>query len=151
MDLRRRGQTQALPSYDWQERSGRLPHIVPDGGADFYMRSMNGSVGWADVGILMPYRWAKLFGDETILRRFYDGMAKYARFMEKRCGRTMPIFGEHIKLSDEAKKYLVNAGQSYGGDWALVLWVMPRICGAPVGDALRAQLQAYPHSASLLK
>lgn len=103
--------------YDWQEKSGRLPHIVPDGGADFYMRSMNGSVGWSDVGILMPYRYAKLFGDRTILERFYDGMAKYARFMEKRCGKTMPIFGENLKLSKEAKQYAVNAGQSYG-EWA---------------------------------
>ena len=103
--------------FDWQERSGRLPHIVPDGGADFYMRSMNGSVGWSDVGILMPYRYAKLFGDKTILERFYDGMAKYARFMEKRCGKTMPIFGENLKLSKDAKQYAVNAGQSYG-EWA---------------------------------
>ena len=103
--------------FDWQEKSGRLPHITPDGGADFYMRSMNGSVGWSDVGILMPYRFWKLFGDESILREFYDGMAKYARFMEKRCGKTMPIFGENIKLSAEGKKYLVNAGQSYG-EWA---------------------------------
>ena len=103
--------------FDWQEKSGRLPHIAPDGGADFYMRSMNGSVGWSDVGILMPYRFWKLFGDESILREFYDGMAKYARFMEKRCGKTMPVFGEHVKLSPEGKKYLVNAGQSYG-EWA---------------------------------
>ena len=103
--------------FDWQEKSGRLPHIVPDGGADFYMRSMNGSVGWSDVGILMPWRFWKLFGDESILREFYDGMAKYARFMEKRCGKTMLIFGENIRLSPEAKKYLVNAGQSYG-EWA---------------------------------
>ena len=103
--------------FDWQEKSGRLPHIVPDGGADFYMRSMNGSVGWSDVGILMPYRFWKLFGDESILRQYYDGMAAYARFMEKRCGKTMPIFGESIKLSPEGKKYLVNAGQSYG-EWA---------------------------------
>ena len=103
--------------FDWQEKSGRLPHIAPDGGADFYMRSMNGSVGWSDVGVLMPYRFWKLFGDESILRQFYDGMAKYARFMEKRCGKTMPIFGESIKLSPEGKKYLVNAGQSYG-EWA---------------------------------
>ena len=103
--------------FDWQEKNGRLPHITPDGGADFYMRSMNGSVGWSDVGILMPYRFWKLFGDESILREFYDGMAKYARFMEKRCGKTMPIFGENIRLSAEGKKYLVNAGQSYG-EWA---------------------------------
>jgi len=103
--------------FDWQERSGRLPHIVPEGGADFYMRSMNGSVGWSDVGILMPYRFWKLFGDERILTEFYDGMAKYARFMERRCGKTMPVFGENIKLSKASKKYLVNAGQSYG-EWA---------------------------------
>ena len=103
--------------YDWQERSGRLPHIAPDGGADFYMRSMNGCVGWSDVGILMPYRFWKLFCDERILREFYEGMAKYARFMERRCGKTMPVFGENIKLSPEGKKYLVNAGQSYG-EWA---------------------------------
>ena len=103
--------------YDWQEKNGRLPHIVPDGGADFYMRSMNGSVGWSDVGILMPYRFCELFGDEEILKEYYDGMARYARFMERRCGKTMPVFGEHIKLSKDAKKYLVNAGQSYG-EWA---------------------------------
>lgn len=103
--------------YDWQEKSGRLPHIVPDGGADFYMRTMNGSVGWSDVGILIPERYAQMFADDSILREFYDGMASYARFMERRCGKTMPIFGERIRLSKDAKKYLVNAGQSYG-EWA---------------------------------
>ena len=103
--------------YDWQEKSGRLPHIVPDGGADAYMRTMNGSVGWSDIGILLPYRFWKLFGDESILHEYYDGMAKYARFMEKRCGKRMPIVSEHIKLSKENARYLVNAGQSYG-EWA---------------------------------
>ena len=103
--------------FDWQEKSGRLPHIVPDGGADFYMRTMNGSVGWADVGVLMPYRYWKLFGDESILRRFYPGMAKYARFMESRCGKNMPVFAGNIKVTAKAKQYLVNVGQSYG-EWA---------------------------------
>ena len=81
------------------------------------MCSMNGSVGWSDVGILMPWRYAEIFGDETILREFYDGMARYARFMERRCGKNMPLFAERIKLPGEVKKYLVNAGQSYG-EWA---------------------------------
>lgn len=103
--------------FDWQEKNGRLPHIAPDGGADFYMRTMNGSVGWADVGILMPYRFRRLFGDEEILREYYDGMARYARFMERRCGKTMPVFGKHFKLSKENSGYLVNTGQSYG-EWA---------------------------------
>ena len=103
--------------YDWQKKNGRLPHIAPEGGSDFYMWTMNGSVGWSDVGVLIPWRYAEIFGDESILREYYDGMAKYARFMEKRVGKTTPIFSEKLKLSKEAQKYLVNMGQSYG-EWA---------------------------------
>lgn len=103
--------------YDWQEKSGRLPHIAPDGGADFYMRSMNGSVGWSDVGVLIPDRYAEIFGDETVLQEFYGGMARYARFMERRCGKTMPVFARRIRLPKEGDRYLVNDGQSYG-EWA---------------------------------
>lgn len=103
--------------FDWQRKDGRLPHIVPDGGADFYMWTMNGSVGWSDVGVLIPWRYAEMYQDEGILAEYYDGMAKYARFMEKRCGKSMPPFSERIKLSKEARKYFVNIGQSYG-EWA---------------------------------
>lgn len=35
--------------YDWQKKNGCLPQIAPEGGTDFYMRAMNGSVGWADA------------------------------------------------------------------------------------------------------
>ena len=103
--------------YDWQKKNGRLPHIAPEGGSDFYMWTMNGSVGWSDAGVLIPWRYADIFGDERILREYYDGMAKYARFMEKRVGKSTPIFSERVKLSGEAKKYFVNMGQSYG-EWA---------------------------------
>ena len=103
--------------YDWQKKSGRLPHIAPDGGADFYMWTMNGSVGWSDVGILMPWRYAQIYQDEEILREYYEGMVRYARFMERRTGKTIPIFSDRIKLEGEAQKYLVNMGQSYG-EWA---------------------------------
>ncbi|MCR5664141.1 MAG: glycoside hydrolase family 78 protein [Oscillospiraceae bacterium] len=103
--------------YDWQRKNGRLPHIAPEGGSDFYMWTMNGSVGWSDVGVLIPWRYAEIFGDESILQETYDGMAKYARFMEKRVGKTTPVFSEKVKLSGEAQKYLVNMGQSYG-EWA---------------------------------
>ena len=103
--------------YDWQKKDGRLPHIAPDGGADFYMWTMNGSVGWSDVGVLIPWRYAGIYQDEAILKDYYDGMARYARFMEKRCGKKMPLFAEKVKLSPEGKKYFVNIGQSYG-EWA---------------------------------
>ena len=102
--------------FDWQKQNGRLPHITPDGGADFYMWTMNGSVGWSDVGVLMPYRYAGVFGDETVLSEFYDGMAKYARFMERRCGKA-GFMAERVTVDPQVRQYLVNRGQSYG-EWA---------------------------------
>ncbi|MBQ6235832.1 MAG: family 78 glycoside hydrolase catalytic domain [Clostridia bacterium] len=103
--------------FDWQKKNGRLPHIAPDGGADFYMWTMNGSVGWSDVGVLIPWRYAEIYQDDSILKTFYDGMAKYARFMERRCGKNMPLFSRRYDMPKEAKRYFVNRGQSYG-EWA---------------------------------
>lgn len=102
--------------YDWQRKDGRLPHIVPNGGADFYMWSMNGSVGWSDIGVLYPGKFRKLYQDDSLMKNCYPGMAAYARFMIRRCGKKMPIFAENIKLSKENQKYFVNLGQSYG-EW----------------------------------
>ena len=121
--------------FDWQRKNGRLPHITPDGGADFYMWTMNGSVGWSDVGVLIPWRWAEIFQDDSILREHYDGMADYARFMEKRCGKAMPFFAERVKLPKDTKKYFVNIGQSYGE------WAEP----ADVGGGFRWQDFVAPH------
>ena len=87
--------------YDWQKKDGRLPQIAPYGGVDFYMWTLNGSVGWSDVGILLPYRFWKQYGDETILRQDYDGMVRYATFMIRRVSRDG----------------VVRRGQSYG-EWA---------------------------------
>lgn len=102
--------------YDWQRKDGCLPQIAPAGGVDFYMYTMNGSVGWADAGVLIPYRYWKLFGDDAIIKDNYDKMAHYARFMMKRCGK-LGLMAKPLGLKGEAKKYAVNAGQSYG-EWA---------------------------------
>lgn len=102
--------------YDWQKKDGKLPQIAPYGGVDFYMSSMNGSVGWADAGILIPYRFWKLYGDDSLIRKHYEGMARYARFMINRCGKFTPL-RHPLHLSGEAQKYVVNFGQSYG-EWA---------------------------------
>ena len=102
--------------YDWQRKDGCLPQIAPYGGVDFYMNTMNGSVGWSDVGILIPYRFWKLFGDRQILLDYYEGMKKYAEFMIHRCGKT-GFMAKPLGIDAKAKWYAVNAGQSYG-EWA---------------------------------
>ena len=102
--------------YDWQKKDGRLPQIAPYGGVDFYMWTMNGSVGWSDAGILIPYRFWKLYGDKQVLVDYYDRMKLYAKFMMNRCGK-LGLMAKPLGLKGEAAKYAVNAGQSYG-EWA---------------------------------
>lgn len=102
--------------YDWQKKDGRLPQIAPYGGVDFYMWTLNGSVGWSDAGILISYRFWKLYGDKQILIDYYDRMKRYAGFMMNRCGK-LGLMAKPLGIKGEAKKYAVNAGQSYG-EWA---------------------------------
>lgn len=106
--------------YDRQDKNGRLPQIAPYSAEDWFMGVMNGSVGWADAGILIPYRMYLQFGDINILRTHFDDMVRYAKFMIKRCGNARGIYAIYAKplhLSKENKKYGVNNGQSYG-EWA---------------------------------
>lgn len=109
--------------YDWQKKDGCLPQIVPYGGVDSYMCTMNGSVGWSDAGVLIPYRRWKRYNDDAQLIADYDKMAAYARFMIKRCG-AQAMLSKKVHLKGEAKKYIVNKGQSYG-EWAEPADVLP--------------------------
>ena len=102
---------------DWQTPDGKFPQIAPEGGTDAYMRSMNGSVAWADAGVMIPYRLWKKFDDISIIKRYYEPMKKYAHFMMKRCGKTQFMMSEKTGLKGEDKKYLYNVGQHYG-EWA---------------------------------
>ncbi len=103
--------------YDWQRKSGNLPQIAPAGGVDFYMYTMNGSVGWSDAGIIMPYVLYKQYKDLRILQDRYQAMKRYAKFMIHRVGRWGGPYARPVKMPHKYKKYLVNRGQSYG-EWA---------------------------------
>ncbi|MDO4650510.1 MAG: family 78 glycoside hydrolase catalytic domain [Eubacteriales bacterium] len=101
---------------DWQTKDGKFPQIAPEGGTDPYMRVMNGSSGWADAGVLIPYRFWKIYGDTGILRENYEAMKRYAGFVQKRLGKNALISIKH-HVSGENAKYIVNTGQAYG-EWA---------------------------------
>ena len=90
---------------DWQakDKKGRFPQIAPAGGVDSYMETMNGSVGWSDAGVMIPYRFWEIYGDRKILADNYAAMKKYARFMIRRCGKR-GLFAKSLHLSGEAKK-----------------------------------------------
>ena len=106
--------------FDRQDKSGRLPQIAPYSAEDWFMDVMNGSVGWADAGVLIPYRMYQRYGDLNILRENYENMVRYAEFMIRRCGRSKglyALYAKPLRLSKENGRYGVNTGQSYG-EWA---------------------------------
>ena len=106
--------------FDRQRKDGCLPQIAPYSHEDWYMDVMNGSVGWADVGVLTPYRMYLKYNDKRILETYYDKMCAYAKFMIHRCGRSKGIYkvyAKNLHLSKENRRYQVNSGQSYG-EWA---------------------------------
>ncbi|MCQ3035184.1 MAG: glycoside hydrolase family 78 protein, partial [Bacilli bacterium] len=106
--------------FDRQDKNGRLPQIAPYNAEDWFMNVMNGSVGWADVGILIPYRYYLIYGDDSLLVKYYDNIRKYIHFMIDRCGPAKGIYALYAKplhLSKENRRYGINTGQSYG-EWA---------------------------------
>ncbi len=101
---------------DWQKKNGRMPHIVPEGGADFFMYTMNGASGWSDASVFIPYRQWKLYGDERIIRDNYEAMKAFTEFVIRRLGRVTPL-SDALHMKSEDRRWVANCGQSYG-EWA---------------------------------
>ncbi len=101
---------------DGQRKNGKFRQITPKGGIDFYMDFMDGSAGWSDAGVLIPYRIYKRYGDKKILESSYVAMKKYADFKIKTLGKRYPT-AIKTGIDRKYKKYISNYGQSYG-EWA---------------------------------
>ena len=101
---------------DGQRKNGKFRQITPKGGVDFYMNFMDGSAGWSDAGVLIPYRVYKRYGDKKILESSYAAMKKYANFKIKTLGKWYPT-AIKTGIDRKYKKYISNYGQSYG-EWA---------------------------------
>ena len=101
---------------DGQKKNGVYRQITPPGGVDSYMNAMDGSAGWSDAGVLIPYMLYKMYSDERVLRDNYESMKKYAEFKIKTLGRhyltSLPTGIKH-----KYRKCISNYGQSYG-EWS---------------------------------
>ena len=101
---------------DGQRENGVYRQITPPGGVDSYMNAMDGSAGWSDAGVFIPYTLYKMYGDERILSDNYESMRRYAEFK-------IGTLGKHYLTSlptgvkGKYKKYISNYGQSYG-EWS---------------------------------
>ena len=104
---------------DAQWPSGSFSQMAPRPNMGIYMKVLDGSVGWSDAGVYIPYWMWKTYGDDRVLTENYDAIAKYAAFMISRCGKTQG-FAKKVPISKEKQKYLVMKGMSYGE------WIEPK-------------------------
>ena len=101
---------------DAQHKNGCFTQIVPVGGIDFYMKTMDGSAGWSDAGVLIPWVIYSQYGDKRILEENYDNMRRYALYKIKTVGKWyLTSLPTGVGLKDS--KSISNYGQSYG-EWA---------------------------------
>ena len=101
---------------DGQKPSGKVPQIVPEGGVDFYMTPMDGSAGWSDAAVIIPYNVWKLLGDDRIITDNLEVMKRYADYTISKIGKWYPTAVPTGALR-EGKRYVLNYGQAYG-EWA---------------------------------
>lgn len=101
---------------DGQRKNGNFRQITPCGGIDFYMNTMDGSPGWSDAGVLIPYRIYEKYGDRRILENNYEAMRRYAIYKIKMLGKHYPTSAP-MGLERKYRKMVSNYGQSYG-EWA---------------------------------
>ena len=70
---------------------------------------LQGSSGWGDACILVPWALYEVYGDQTILEENYDMMIRWLAFVEKRAQKT-----RIQNLRNPYKKYLVDEGFHFG-------------------------------------
>ncbi len=80
------------------------------------MRPMDGSAGWSDAGVFIPYRLYLQYGDESVLTEHYDQMKRFADYKIGTLGRWYPT-ALPTGVGLKSARAISNYGQSYG-EWA---------------------------------
>lgn len=101
---------------DAQRKNGCFTQIAPLGGVDNYMNAMDGSAGWSDAGVLIPWDVYAACGDRAILEENYDAMCRYTRFKIGTLGKWYPTAAP-TGIGLKHGKNISSYGQSYG-EWA---------------------------------
>lgn len=101
---------------DAQHKNGCFTQIAPVGGVDSYMNTMDGSPGWSDAGVFLPYEMFQRYGDRAVLEENYDAMRRFADYKIRTLGRHY-LTSAPTGIERKYRKYISNYGQSYG-EWA---------------------------------
>jgi alpha-L-rhamnosidase len=94
------------------QSDGAFPNVAPK-----LVVTIEGSPGWGDGGVIIPWYLYRLYGDVRILERSFDAMVAWV---------------EHIRRHNPDLRWRHHVGHNYG-DWLQVL---------PAGTGLRATPRA---------
>ena len=73
----------------------------------------DGSTGWGDAVVIIPYTMYKIFGDKTILEENYEMMKGWLRYCEKKAKKTRL---KNKFKKNPYKKYMIDTGIHWG-EW----------------------------------
>ena len=129
-----------------QREDGLVQNIAPVNNSGSMISNMlQGSAGWGDACVLVPWALYEAYGDKAILEENYDMMCRWLAFSEARAQKTRPH-----NLLNPYHKYLVDEGFHFGE------WCQPDVDN---GDAMKKTMMLgapevatayYYRSASLL-
>ena len=95
-----------------QGADGLVANIAPvNNSGSFISNMLQGSSGWGDASILVPWALYEAYGDKRILEENYEMMTKWLSFVEARAQKT-----RIQNLRNPYKKYLVDEGFHFG-EW----------------------------------
>ena len=95
-----------------QRADGLIENIAPVNNSGSMISNMlQGSAGWGDACVIVPWTLYEAYGDRTILEENYDMMTRWLGFCEQRAQKTR--LGN---LKNPYRKYLVDQGFHFG-EW----------------------------------
>ena len=95
-----------------QGEDGLVRNIAPKNDAGGMISNMlQGSAGWGDACVLVPWALYQAYGRKEILEENYDMMCRWLGYCEKRAQKTRPH-----NLLNPYHKYLVDQGFHFG-EW----------------------------------
>ncbi|MBQ9592260.1 MAG: family 78 glycoside hydrolase catalytic domain [Lachnospiraceae bacterium] len=95
-----------------QKEDGLVQNIAPVNNSGSMISNMlQGSAGWGDACILVPWALYEAYGDRAVLEENYEMMAGWMRFCEKRASKT-----RIQNLRNPYRKYLMDEGFHFG-EW----------------------------------
>lgn len=96
-----------------QKEDGLVQNIAPVNNSGSMISNMlQGSAGWGDACVIVPWTFYEVYGDETILKENYDMMKGWVDFSAKRAAEnTRPQYE-----NNPYKEYLCDQGFHFG-EW----------------------------------